>query len=256
MQNCLCVTWWVVGSFDYWWLKALLEAHLPLELSFCIRVIRDQSTSLPLSSTGLFDTSTQSEQTVFLHLENSTSEQVHEQNGKMSAYKVHLTIHSNKVWLSQNHTITQTYLMAKHLWMSEQIYLDHSLFRNSSVHYWWHLLSLCFWKNLLTTFFYLAFSSYQNCALLNVIITLVLEVAFPVPGMWFLGTDDLSLYPFKSSFSLVCSSCSKAEVSYYLCVVMSLLCHIQASNLLQWLSRGTFRQFSSAAQWCPLVFQW
>lgn len=96
--------------------------------------------------------------------------------------------------------------------------------------------------------FYLAFSSYQNFALLNIIITLVLEVAFPVPGMWFLGTDDLSLYPFKSSFSLVCSSCSKAEVSYYPRVVMSVLCHIQASNLLQWLSRGTFRQFSSAAQ--------
>lgn len=79
------------------------------------------------------------------------------------------------------------------------------------------------------------FSSYQNFVLLNVIIMLVLEVAFPVPGMWFLGTDDLSLYPFKSSFSLVCSSCSKAEVSYYPRVVMSLLCHIQASNLLQWL---------------------
>lgn len=103
VQNCLCVTWWVVGSFDCWRSKALLKAHLPLELSFCIRVIRDQSTSLSLSSTGLFDTSTQSKQMVFLHLENSTSEQVHEQNGKMSAYKVHLTSRSNKVWLSQNH---------------------------------------------------------------------------------------------------------------------------------------------------------
>lgn len=76
---------------------------------------------------------------------------------------------------------------------------------------------------------------------------LVLEVAFPVPA-WFLGTDDLSLYPFKSSFSLVCSSCSKAEVSYYPRVVMSLLCHIQASNLLR-----VFMRKVSSVQRCSSV---
>lgn len=103
--------------------------------------------------------------------------------------------------------------MAQHPWMSEQIYLDQSLFRNSSVHYWWHLLSLCFWKNLLTTFFHLAVSSYRNFALLNVGFRSCISSASVVPGnRWFIALSlqilvFLSLFILLKGWSVLLSTC-------------------------------------------------